>query len=354
MVLIQKEKLEELYNLYTIKAIGEILKTSPSNVRRYVKIYNLKKPLRDKNKKAINIDLITSLYEQGKSILEIAKELNASYDCISSVINTTKDSKYPKFKSLYTTQKKSIPEIAEILNISPATIWRWSKKLNLQRHKPITKTTLTELYLKQNLSIPQVAKKLNVPKEDVIVAINIHKTHKRRLYVPSISKEQILSVYPSLSLKEASDKLNIPPSRLLKILHTYNIAIRKRGRSTTTLDKEILQDLYINQNISMKRISKILNVCVKVIQKQVKLYNLIKPRIPVIPKPPKIRIPKPPKPIISKAKVDTPLPKEKIIDLYVNTYSMYKAYVAVSEIAKELNTSKTRIIKFIRQNKIKR
>ncbi len=380
--MIEKATLENLYKTNTIKAISLLLNTSPANVRRYVKIFDLKKPLRDKNKKAIDTEVVNSLYTQGKSILDIAKELNASYDCISSFINITdpKNSKYPTFKNLYSVQKKSVPEICESLNISPATVWRWAKRLNLQRHNPIDKTKLETLYVSQNLSIVKIAKRLKVPKEDVLVALKVNKIHKRRVYSQTLSKEQIQAVYPSLSLKEASDKLNLPSSRLIKLLGIYDIPLRNRGKIATSLDKEVLYDLYINQDKSKKEIAEILGVCAKVVGRQVNYYNLtktplrrttlnidkeeledlfvlegveyIEEKYNVTKKAVKEALARN---NILKLRADIkPIPRERLIDLYVNTYAMYKAPVAISEISRDLNLSKREIREYIRHHKIKR
>jgi len=376
--MLDKEKLEELFNQFTIKDISGILNTSPANVRKHIKIYDLKKPIRDKNKKAIDPNLIHSLFNEGKSIVLIAKELNASYDCIANFLKPSKikNSKYSTLKVLYATQKKSIPEISKILNISPTTIWRWIKRYNLQRHSPITKPTLQDLYLNKKLPIYQIAKKLNIPIDDVSIAIknyDLKNTH------PQISKEQILNFYPALSLKETSSILNIPITHFMKLLSSYNIPIRKKGKTPITISQEVLSDLYITQNKSIDAISTILKVSDKVIRQRIKLYGLIKHSKATKNK--VLSISKRElenlysfegiKAVCSKFNVtlkavkdaldkygilhnSNKLPKERIIDLYVNTYAVYKAHIAIDEIAKELNLSRREITEFIRYNKIKR
>lgn len=101
-------------------------------------------------------------------------------------------------------------------------------------------------------------------------------TDEELMYI--ISKEELYDLYitQNKTKKEICQLLNITQCRMVRLIELYKLNKKVEKHKKCQISKEILNDLYINQNLSILEIGEILEVSKSTITRHIKKYELFK------------------------------------------------------------------------------
>lgn len=186
---------------------------------------------------------------------------------------------------LYIKKQTSLKDFKKKYKISTSTLYRYLKKYNIEKNRftKLDKTTMYYLYIIQNKTMKEIGKLYNCDRK--AIAYLCKKYNIKKEY---ITKEKIQKAFNSSnSYKEMSLKLNIHPSTCSKYCQKYgfkyNFCIKDKYYSQKTIN--IIQNLYEEELLSCRDISKKLNIPRYIIQNIIKeknfRYNSISPTIKI-------------------------------------------------------------------------
>jgi len=185
----------------------------------------------------------------------------------------------------YVTQKKSIRTIAEENQVSPCLITRNLELLNIPLRKmkslpKITREMLRQDYTKNKMSITKIANKYGVSPPFIRRKLNRYKIKVRppKSLLSTLTKETLYDLYiiQNLSINSISKKFYTASLSISKLLKKYDIPIKTNKKFH--LSKEELYQEYIILNKPSSKIAKEQDVSQALIQQYIRRYNLYKPR----------------------------------------------------------------------------
>lgn len=345
-----KLDLNKIRNLYlnqkkTSLEIGKIFGVSDKVIIQRLKEMNIKRRRGGKQGYRIEIDVneIENLYvNQRKTVKEVAKILDVSCkaillrlrkenikrDKISKKINLDLN----KIRDLYINEGKNTYEIAKIMKVSNSVIQdrlnemeikmingRKFRRLNLDIEK------IKDLYLNQKKSVAEIGKIFGLSQNVILNRLKEERIEirPRRL---NLDGGMITNLYlnQKKSITEIGELFGVNAMTIFNRLKEEGIKIRKRGRKKI-LNENKIKDLYVNQNKSIKEIEKILAVSDRPIANILKKMGI------------KIKIG------TKRIKLDN----KKIIDLYLNEDK------STIEIGRIFGVTYGVIIKRLKENGIK-
>lgn len=145
-----------------------------------------------------------------------------------------------EFEKIYIVEGKSRKEAAEIFGVKPYVISNYALKYNLKKES----------------------------QEDVLQRI-----------LANYSKVEIQNLYKELSYAELAQHLGVTQDVLARILKEYKLGKRSLvSNLKETCPREVLEDLYIKQNLPFSEVVKILNTKGQNVRKLIRQYGLVKDR----------------------------------------------------------------------------
>jgi len=244
--------------------------------------------------KRLNLDLkkIKELYvNQKKSVLEIAKILNVSHSLIHRRLESLgiKRSKkigldMNKIKNLYVSKRNTTKEIAKIMGVNHGTISKRLKEMNIKirNHSEaislnLDNNKIKELYNK-GLSTIKIGKILGVC--PITITKRLRKIGiKIREKKLSLDKRKIIDLYidKKKSIKEIAKILKVSEGPINRILKESKIKIRKTSEDKIiNLNLDKIKKLYLVENKIPKKIGKIMGVSTKTIVNRLEKLNIKK------------------------------------------------------------------------------
>ena len=242
--------------------------------------------------------LLIKVYPENKKLLramtgmaydKTRRKLNSrSYDIVKKCLidsNTITKPLKETLETLYFKNKKSFKKISKIYNVSDMTVCKWFKIYNikvksgndykrdmvsknkLSKHlQTKTPTEIADFYMISSSTIYKWLKYYQIsPKQ--IVGITKEKPTREIL--------QDLYINKQYTLKKISKMYSVGKLLVSKWLKSYGIPIRYvvcvvKEKPT----REILQDLYINKQYTLKKISKMYSVHEQTTSKWLKSYGI--------------------------------------------------------------------------------
>lgn len=145
-----------------------------------------------------------------------------------------------EFEKIYIVEGKSRKEAAEIFGVKPYVISNYALKYNLKKES----------------------------QEDVLQRI-----------LANYSKVEIQNLYKELSYAELAQYLGVTQDVLARILKEYKLGKRSLvSNLKETCSREVLEDLYIKQNLPFSEVVKILDTKGQNVRKLIRQYGLVKDR----------------------------------------------------------------------------
>jgi len=353
-----------LIKLYQEKPASKIAKDHnlrPSKIQSLLRLYNIPKPYRNKEGKALDEKLIISLYhEQGKPIKEICTSFNASYDMISSILKKTIEIPIEDLQNL------ALNEIELKYGVKENTILELKAKHNLLSN-PLTieKEALEKEF--KSLTAFQIAKKYQV--STIFVTIKL----KEYGILHSINIEDLKRLYciERKPIKQITEELKVSETTLWRLIKRHNL--KRIFKPNFKEFFKLWHNKKITQEENIKVMADFYNVSSDMIRMTAKRLNIIKrDHIINIDDPEKLKelyrkhglfgltiiLKKDSLEVkrilgthgINKNDFDLNI----ISNLYQTKYLHLKNQFAIQEIAKDLNVKPTNLYKFIRLNKLTR
>ena len=247
------------------------------------------------NKETINT--IKNLFLKGESIALIAKKLNYGKGVIKRIIlehdfkkgHKVYDIPYDKLNDLYLSQKKSIKEVAQILDVPCHKIQEKLKEYNIpSRHvgyKPIeaTKELLEDLYFNKKMKQKEIAKKLNCATSTVsnyFIRYGIktcsncyprtEKTYKIKI-TPEKEKELIQMCLEGKSKKEIAAYFKCSIDTINRKLRTTGLTIKRY--TLGDLPYDFFYKMCITEEKSIKDIAEMYHVSESTVKVQMYKVN---------------------------------------------------------------------------------
>jgi len=365
-----------LLKLYLEKPATDIAKDhnlKPVQIQKLLRLYNIPKPYRNKDGKALDVNHILDLYHnQKKSIKEISSMLNSTLDMITNLLYDRTPTPKPTCDQLKACLNLSKRQIALKFNLKEYDVHRLLLEYKLNYNPfDLSKEELQEEYQSQTIS--QIAKKYHVDAIYVSVKLKeygilneINIDELKRLYCDE--RKTIKEIVFLLNSSETTlwrlikkHKLQRPfnpnPHEFFKLWHdktktvdenirymaeyykvsigTIRLTARKLNISKKTTPikikytQEQLQELYDKHDLF--GLSVILKMNVANVRRALVRHG--------------ITIKKPPV---------KPMDLDRITQLYKTKYLDLKNLYAIQEIAKELDVAPTTLHRFIRSHKITR
>lgn len=368
----------QLLKLYLEKPASEIAKDhnlKPSQIQKLLRLYNIPKPHRNKEGKALDVDHILDLYHNQKmSIKDISIMVNSTLDMINNLLYDKTPRSKPTYEELKSCLNENLSkrQMAIKFNLRDYDVHRLLLEYKL-RYNPfnLSKDLLLKEY--QDNTIAQIAKKYRVDAIYISVKLKeygilneVNIDDLKRLYCDERKtiKEIVLLLNSSettlwrlIKKHKLERPFNPNPHEFFKLWHnrtkkvnenirdmadyykvsfgTIRLTARKLNISKKNTpikikySQEQLQHLYDKHDLF--GLSVILNMDVANVRRALVRHN--------------IKIKKPP---IKQMDLDL------ITQLYKTKYLDLKNLYAVQEIAKELDVAPTTLQRFIRSHKITR
>lgn len=172
-----------------------------------------------------------------------------------------------ELENLHFQQKLSQKDIAKKFDISNASVCRWFKKYQIKtidNHRDkekLSKDNLIDLYINQGLTTEQIANKFNVHRVTIAKWLKCYNIPRFDVTEPKKipDKEELKKLYclEFKTLDEIGEIYKVNRNLVSKWLNQYNIKIRLFNRKVEIPTKEILDQLY---NVEMLTISQISNI----------------------------------------------------------------------------------------------
>ncbi|RTX96358.1 hypothetical protein EJ576_21780 [Pseudomonas sp. C 49-2] len=232
--------------------------------------------------------MIKASYKNGMGITEIANQLGVSRQVMLSRIKglgvwerKTVDVE-PKLIIDLCMSGKTLPEIVQQTGSTEFIIRRILKenKIKCVRSKTvvrkftISKDTLQDLYITQNLTAKQISEIYGCKTAQVYIALTEYGI--RRPVAVNVAKNVLYKLYieSDMSLDEVSLKLGLKKEKICRTLKKYGI--RKRAKFSFSITEHELRDLYVNNNLTRKEIARRFDVTESVIQNRINQYKIQK------------------------------------------------------------------------------
>ena len=205
-----------------------------------------------------------------------------------------------ELENLYN-KKITVDNILKKFNIRLDTLYKFLHKYNIPLRKPIkrynniSRETLVETY-NNSKNIREVARKLNITECCIGKVFKKHNILiRKKQFNLFISKEILIDLYnvKGLSSMKIANMHNVKDYKILGLMKFYNIPRRTRTESYNLgfynqtskrkkyvkhnnkyITKEKILDLYINKNMTKKRMAKELNMGSPRVNKWFKFYNI--------------------------------------------------------------------------------
>ena len=367
-----------LLKLYHEKPASEIAKDhnlKPCQIQKLLRLYNIPKPYRNKDGKALDIDQILDLYHNQKfSIKDISSMLNSTIDMINNLLYDKTPRSKPTCEQLKSCLNDNLSkrQIAIKFNLKEYDVHRLllEYKLNYNPFN-LSKDQLQKEY--QTQTIAQIAKKHRVDAIYVSVKLKeygilneVNIDDLKRLYCDE--RKTIKEIIPLLKSSETTlwrlikkHKLQRPfnpnPQEFFKLWHNKTKTVNENIRDMAEYYKVSIGAIRLTArklNISKKTTP----IKIKYTQEEFQqLYDkhdlfglsvILKMNVANVRRAlvrHGITIKKPPV---------KPMDLDLITQLYKTKYLDLKNLYAVQEIAKELDVAPTTLQRFIRSHKITR
>ena len=313
---ITKGKLEELYveKKFGSPKCGEILGVSCFTILKLLRKHNL--PVRTINRNYnIRREALKEHYVDKKYNLEKCGEcFNVSSSTILKLLRRYNlpirhNKKDISKEDLYVHQKLSALKCGEKLGCSEGCILRKLRDFCIPVRPPtapntnITKEKLIELYLDEQLSTSQCAKKLNCHKSTIRDNLKKYgistRTRSEGCMLrdgsrKDITKEGLIELYwdKKYSVGDCSDYLGCSEAAIRKKMMRFNIPARSQGEGKRIskkfrahlekiwgehridIEKEDLEDLYINKGLSAELCGEVLGINIQTVLNKLRNYNI--------------------------------------------------------------------------------
>ena len=164
-------------------------------------------------------------------------------------------------------------EVAERLDCSRSTIWKWFDKHDIQVRQygyEIPKPKLRELYVEREMSVYEVAEKFDCSDHTILTRLKDYGIETRgygREYPDSAkyrNEERLRELYygDGLSVKEIGEKFSVSRTAITSQMEEYGIERRSHSEAQTVrqqdreyLDKENLQKMYWEEEMTTREIA---------------------------------------------------------------------------------------------------
>ena len=167
--------------------------------------------------------------------------------------------------SLYIDQKLTQKDISDKYHVSKATVCRWFKQYGIdvnydfRTKEPLSKENLLDLYVNQGLSTEEISKKCGVHRVTVAKWLKTSGIPRVDVTKPKDipPKETLENLYLAQfkTLDEIGSLYNVNRNLVSKWLSGYDIKIRLFGIKIEMPTKEILERLYIKENLTIEKIA---------------------------------------------------------------------------------------------------
>ena len=148
----------------------------------------------------------------------------------------------------------------------------------------IDKSVLEQLYLVDNKSIREISRICKTSPIVIRTRMRKYNITVREKKTPIINKDILENLYTvkRMSVKEIGTLCEIHVYHVQKLMASYGIESRIEGRKwrskvLSIINKEVLEDLYINKELSTHEIGKIINISPGTVHWALLQYN-IQPR----------------------------------------------------------------------------
>jgi|Deesub1362B_J571_1020462.scaffolds.fasta_scaffold00101_6 transposase len=256
---IPRDELEDLVERgYKLKHLAEHFGCDISTIKARIEEYGIEFQPKFSEKITIPKREIIRKIKEGKTFKEIAKEFGVSY---STLLKRAKEygidyweTRIPRDElRMLLNKKMSVPEIANWFGVSQKTVESRIKRYGLQRPntkrdtspKTISRELLYHWYVEEGLSIDRIANELEVSDSTVYKYLKKYNIPLRsRKICPDPKKEDIEALYygQNLTFHETAKKLGIGSERLASLMKKYGIKPKPKSKRRYS-DEEILDEL---------------------------------------------------------------------------------------------------------------
>lgn len=172
-----------------------------------------------------------------------------------------------ELQKLYTEKNLTQKEIAKKYNVSKASVCRWFKKHNIEidnsfkEKEKLSKEKLIELYVDGGLNTSEIAERCGVHRVTVGKWLKAYRIPRTDITKPKDipPKEELEHLYNKelKTLDEIGNYYSVNRNLVSKWLMSYGIKIRLFNVKIERPTKEILENLYINEKLTISNIAKI-------------------------------------------------------------------------------------------------
>ena len=299
--------------------ISDNLGVSPSTIRNWIRDFDASPDGHDFDISKVSVEMPTKreldrmYHGEKKSYIEIAELKGVSRSTVGSWFKHYNISKVSvetptkrELDRMYHGEKKSHDEISELKGVSMSTVRNWFNHYKIQKRTVSenrllsrgidipSKDQLTTWYVEEKRTTIDIGKELGVSYHTVVLLLKNHnipiRNHSERRFPEGFkkpSKEELQRWYveEERSLRRISKKLGLGFTQIKNILQEYDIPIRPTS-STGKLPEGIikpskseLEDAYIIQRKPRGRIAREIGVSHHTVGKWLKEYGISKENI---------------------------------------------------------------------------
>lgn len=365
-----------LVKLYAEKPASDIAKEhnlKPFQIQELLRLYDIPKPYRNKDGKALDINHIQDLYhKQSMSIKDICLMLNASTDMITNLLYTQQEKTKPTLEQLKNCLNLSKRQLAIKFGLKEYDIHRLLLEYNLISNPyNVSKEQASKEY--ETLSVDQIARKHHI--EPINVSVKL----KEYGLIKDVNIEQLRTLYcdERKTIKEILSILETSETTLWRLIKKHKLQrpfnpdrkefFKLWNNNTKTVGENIklMADYYKVSVNAIRLTAKKLNISKKTtpikikytsddLQKLLNKHGLFGLSVILQMTVPNVkRALRRYDIMIKKTPVKEP-DIEAITHLYQTKHLHLKKQYSILEIAKELNMKPTPLQKLIKKYKILR